>query len=264
VPVKRVAFLPEILNENSGISISADEAWLLNDSGNEVCLYKINKQGKIIRTLKIGLAQNRDWEELCADTAGNLYIADIGNNHNKRGDLCIYKIANPDKHNKDSVIAERIGFFYPEQEHFPPSTNQLYYDAEAMIALGDSLYIFTKNRTRPNDGYVFCYALPQSPGDGIAARKCGTYRLRQRGFLWSITGAAISPDNKTLLLLSMTKLHRFRNFEDANFFSAKNIKHYSLPFSQKEAIGFIDNKIFLLSDEKSRLGKAKLYRSRLR
>jgi hypothetical protein len=133
-----------------------------------------------------------------------------------------------------------------------------------MIALGDSLYIFTKNRTRPNDGYIFCYALPQSPGDAIAARKCGTYRLGQRSFLNSITGATISPDNKTLLLLSMTRLHRFSNFEGSNFFAAQKIRHYRLPFSQKEAIDFIDDKNFLLSDEKSRLGKAKLYHSRLR
>jgi hypothetical protein len=264
IPLKKLAKLPEILNENSGIIAVKDGIWLLNDSGNEANLYKTDFEGKIVRKLVISNATNIDWEELCADSSGNFYLADIGNNANRRKDLCIYKIENPELHYRESTFAEKIQFYYPEQETFPPLPYELYYDAEAMIALGNSLYIFTKNRSRPNDGYILCYQLPQNPGKDIAAKYINSFRLKQRGFIYSITAAAISPDKKTLVLMAMGKLHIFSEFQSPNFFGSKKVKHHLLPFTQKESISFFNKNTLLISDEKSPLGKARLYKIKIK
>ncbi len=263
LPLKKIAKLPEILNENSGMIAVEDGIWFLNDSGNEPNLYKTDFSGKIIRKLVISNATNIDWEELCADSSSNFYIADIGNNANTRKNLCIYKISNPDLISVDSTFAEKIEFYYPEQKSFPPLPNERCFDAEAMIAFGDSLYIFTKNRSRPNDGNISCYRLPKVPGS-FTAIKHGQYKLKQIGFIHSITAAAISPDKKTLVLLAMGKLHIFSEFQSPNFFGAKKVKHRLLPFTQKESISFFNENTLIISDEKSPLGPSRLYRLKLK
>ena len=83
--------------------------------------------------------------------------------------------------------------------------------------------------------------------------------IKPHSFLQSITGAAISPDGKKLALLSMTRLYILHHFKGTNFFQAKVKKVYKLPFTQKEAIDFIDNRSILISDEKSPFGKPHLY-----
>ena len=88
-----VAKLPKAIKENSGIAYFQDnKAWFIEDHGNKDEIYQIDFNGKILKELKIKHAKNNDWEDLAQDPNGNIYIADIGNNNNKRKDLIIYKI----------------------------------------------------------------------------------------------------------------------------------------------------------------------------
>lgn len=264
LPLKKVGILTAELHENSGMIVTNNGIWFISDSGNPAMLYKTGFDTKIQRRLLISNAQNIDWEAVCTDKNGNFYIGDIGNNSNLRKNLCIYKIPNPDSFKGDSIKAEKLLFFYPEQREFPPAAKQKYYDAEAMIAFGDSLYIFTKNRSRPNDGNIFCYSLPNQFGakDSIKAQLSGLYRIKHKNFLNAITAATLTVDEKILVLLSMRKLYIFSDFEKGRFFDTKKVKTYRLRFTQKEAMGFSNDRTLYISDEKSILGNSKLYRSR--
>lgn len=261
-PLKRIAFLPESLNENSGMLIEGEELWLHNDSGDEPVLYGFSPNRKDLRLLQIKKAQNIDWEDLARDQSGNIYIGDCGNNRNQRKNLCIYKIAAPSP--QDSLaIAKKIEFHYPDQKTFPPKPDFLHFDVEAMIALGDSLYLFTKNRTKPNNGYIKLYRLPQKAGNYTAVLQ-DSFKVKRGRFRKSITSAALSADGTTLALLSMGRLRIFKDFEGADFFNAKIQREYKLWFTQKEAIAFKTDEILYISDEQSPLGRAKLYQLRLK
>ena len=84
--------LPSQLNEISGIEIINDTIFVaINDSGNEPILFLLNKEAKILKTVKINGAENNDWEDLAADEE-HIYIGDFGNNLNKRKELIIYKV----------------------------------------------------------------------------------------------------------------------------------------------------------------------------
>ena len=257
-PLKKLADLPLAFKENSGIIYTDGHIWLHNDSGDQPFLYKLNLEGELIRSLKIENAKNIDWEDIAQDKAGNVYIGDFGNNYNARKNLCIYKIPNPDTVVADVVSAEKILFSYPDQLAIPPAANHKHFDLEAMIAFKDSLYLFSKNRTQPNNGWTKCYRLPKDSGTYIATL-VDSMEIKPHSFLQSITGAAISPDGKKLALLSMTRLYILHHFKGTNFFQAKVKKVYKLPFTQKEAIDFIDNRSILISDEKSPFGKPHLY-----
>lgn len=156
--------LPESLKEISGLE-KLDENTLLavNDGGNSNELFVLSTKGKLLRRVVVSNAKNEDWEDLARDD-NYLYIADIGNNLNKRKDLCIYKVSLDQIRSKDTVRAEKISFSYEEQTGFPPEKTDKYYDAEALICLNDKLYILTKTNNEPWTGKSIIYEVPITAG----------------------------------------------------------------------------------------------------
>ena len=113
--------LPKKLDENSGIVQMKDStAWFIQDGGNSDKLYKVGFNGKLLQELQVKNSKNKDWEDLAADSKGNVYIGDFGNNNSTRKDLVIYKVPNPEVEKGDKIDAKKIKFNYPDQEKFPP------------------------------------------------------------------------------------------------------------------------------------------------
>ena len=142
-----IAFLPNPVIETSGLIFLNDKLITHNDSGNEPALFELDTvSGEITRKVIIRNATNVDWEDICYDDT-YIYIGDIGNNSGSRTDLKIYRVSitNYLDAANDTVSADTIQFNYSDQSDFTPGSNQTNFDAEALISLGDSLYIFTKN-----------------------------------------------------------------------------------------------------------------------
>ncbi|MGS2739800.1 hypothetical protein [Sinomicrobium sp. M5D2P17] len=249
--LKPLARLPKELKENSGIEIIERDStiWSINDSGNKDHIYQVGFDGKMRRELKLKKAKNTDWEEITKDKDNNLYIGDFGNNSNKRKDLTIYKIPNPNTIEGKEIEAEKITFYYPEQKSFPPKAKHRYYDAEAFFFLNGYFYLFTKNRTSPFDGVSFLYKVPARKGHH-KAELIGKYIFCTDDEGCRITAATISPDEKTVALLGYDKVWLFSGFTDDNFFHADIKEVVELGHSsQKEGLCFMDNHTLLISDE---------------
>ena len=92
--IEVVTALPNEIKESSACEISnaSDLVWTIEDQGNENLLFGFNKNGELIRKIRITNIENNDWEDLSSDDQGNLYIGDFGNNDNERQNLAIYKI----------------------------------------------------------------------------------------------------------------------------------------------------------------------------
>jgi hypothetical protein len=168
IEIEPVCKLPKELNENSGMAAWGDTLlWLVNDSGNDPVLYAIDTSCTIVKKFWVANAENFDWEDLATDKEGNLYIADIGNNSNKRQTLVIYKIPKSELLSfSDTITPEfSICFFYSDQIEFPPVKERRYFDAEALFHFNDSLTLITKNRTNPFDGKALMYRIPPMPGN---------------------------------------------------------------------------------------------------
>ena len=94
--------ISEQLDEISGIAVGSDGLfWVHNDSGDAPVLYGINKKGEMLFSSSIEGAQAVDWEELAthraADGSLTLYIADLGDNKERRKDPQIYVVKEPEK-----------------------------------------------------------------------------------------------------------------------------------------------------------------------
>lgn len=122
-------------------------------------------KGKVIHLVEVTGAKNNDWEDITSDGKGHIYIADIGNNNNSRKKLHIYKIPTWNLLKKKEVEAEEIEFTYAEQTEYPADEKDMHFDGEALAYYKDSLYIFTKCRTKPFDGKSFVYAVSTNPGN---------------------------------------------------------------------------------------------------
>src|SRR5262245_60231493 len=130
VPVAHVQIAD--LKESSGIVASRRHPgvfWSHNDSGDAARLFAFRRDGSAVRAsgdtaytgIGIDTANNRDWEDITTDDAGQLYVGDTGNNGNARDDLAIYVVPEPDPATATrATVARRIAYAYPDQTAFPP------------------------------------------------------------------------------------------------------------------------------------------------
>ena len=241
--------LPNKLGENSGIVTLKDSTlWLIEDRGNADDIYKVDFKGNLLKNLNLTNAKNHDWEDLAKDKEGNIYIGDFGNNSNKRKDLVIYKIPNPEFETGKKIDAEKIKFRYPDQKDFPPIVAELNYDAEAFFYHKDFLYVITKNRTIPFSGEAFIYKIPAIPGEH-PANLVGKFITCKQDVICQVTAADISPDGSAIALLGYGNLWIFTDFKWDDFSKGK-MKTINLGVTtQLESICFINNETLLLSDE---------------
>jgi len=264
IQVKTVAKLPKQLWESSGLVSGVNNSvWTHNDSGGQAVLYKLDSVGSIVRQVHISGVENADWEDLANDYNGFVYIADIGNNCNCRKNLKIYKIPHPDSLNVDSIAPTIISYSYEDQKEFPPKESQLNFDAESLIAYNDSIFIFTKNWTKPYSKYTYVYALPNVVGEHIATLKDSIYLKRTHRYKSWITSASRHPNKDLVVLLSHKKAWLISNFRLRNKFDVRRTKVTGI-YSQKEAIAFDMNGNIWISNEKFKFLKSKLKKGSLK
>ena len=253
--------LPKKIKESSGVEviINSELIWTIQDSGNKPELFGLNNEGKISQICTIKEVENIDWEDLTADSHGNLYIGDFGNNENERRDLCIYKISAADLIKKEVSFSNKISFYYPEQKSFPPKKSSRVFDVEAFFIFENNFYLFTKNRSSKFDGTCELYRVANKPGNH-PAELLSRFKTCENFNHCAITSADISPDGKTIALLSSDHVWLFSDFKGVDFFNGK-IENIQLPnYTQKEGICFLDNTTLYITDEKDKHTGGKLYK----
>jgi hypothetical protein len=243
--VSKAIKMPLVVNEGSGLVRSAKDStfWTLNDGGGKTELYEVDRKGNTISTLSIPNTQNIDWEDLSRDDKGNLFIGDFGNNGNERKSCIIYKFP---ENQPDSL--RKITFHYADQERFPPEKKAQNFDCEAFFALGDSLYLFSKNR---GDKQVKLYSLPSRTGE---------YALLPQDQIFiktMVTGAALSPDKQTFALLTYGKVFLF-GIENQHVNFKKPLKCFKFAHKQTEAITFLTNETMMISNEQGEMFEVRI------
>lgn len=248
---KKLLSVASNLGEISGIEFDKDgNLWAINDSGNSTEIHQIDSTGHIYRSVEITNAKNIDWEDLTQDDFGHFFIGDFGNNSNKRRDLTIYKIENPIDLKSTETEAEIIRFKFGDQDLGNNNDSIKNFDMEAFIFYRGRLYLFTKNRTKPFDGYTNLYRM-EDYASNQKAQKVSRFKTCKAGkYQCWITGAAISPNRKTLALLGSNRIWIFKNWKGDDFFSGE-VSDIDLGLiTQKEAITFMNDSLLVIADEK--------------
>ena len=263
--IEVVTALPNEIKESSACEISkaSDLVWTIEDQGNENLLFGFNKNGELIRKIRISNVENNDWEDLSSDDKGNLYIGDFGNNDNERQNLAIYKINAADLNKEEAEASEIVQFYYPEQKDFPPKKKDKVFDVESFLVFNNQFYLFTKNRSSDFDGTTSIYRVENNSQTKLPAKKLSEFVTCDNFNHCAVTSAAISPDKKKVALLSSDKVWIFTDFKGDDFFSG-NTKTIELEnFTQKEGLCFETNESVLITDEAEKKGESFLYRLKL-
>lgn len=238
------------LKETSGVIYFRKHIWTFNDSGGKPEIYKIDREtGKVIQTVIIENAENRDWEDITQDKK-YIYIGDFGNNLGNRQDLKIYKIMKKPiaLKKKTKVTSEIIEFSYNDQQSFDVKNRNHNFDCESMISFDDSLIIFTKNW---EDGKTRMYKLPKAPGQ-YKLDYVSSYNVNGLA-----TGADYNKDNNILVIIGYKDrqpfVFNFENF-DGNTMDRGNIYRIEFPRiknSQTEGISWFDKETIIFTSEKT-------------
>lgn len=255
-----VTELSDSLKETSGLLRINQRVITHNDSGNAPELYEVDTlNGTILRKVVLENTINVDWEDITSDDQ-YIYIGDFGNNSGARTDLKIYKISIQDYLNtpNDSVSTEIIQFSYADQIDFSPSPFATNFDAEALISIDDSLYIFTKNWI---DNHSNIYAISKTPGN-YSVNKIDS--VNPQGY---ITGADYNTSTNTILLSGYTFSSAFLikiSAFSGNDFSNGTLSRYDLTlpsgFSyQTEGISYLNENNLYISSEIGQDGASGLY-----
>ena len=230
------------LSEASGIVIDASGTlWAHNDSGSEPRLFAMDRTGATLGVVEVE-ARNVDWEAIAVgpgpDGAAYLYVADIGDNFERRRHVTLYRFPVPST--ADGLVAEpeSLDVMYPGGPD----------DAETLVvdrATGDA-FIVTKV---PGSGVV--YEVPATAwGSGtVEAVSVGAVPLPLPDAV--VTGGDVSADGSVVALRTYGDVRLF--LRDAGETIGEAMTHRScsvatLEEAQGESVAF-DGEILLTVGE---------------
>jgi hypothetical protein len=238
--------VPNTIKEASGMVASRSNPgslWVHEDSGTPAQILLITTAGSLVKVVVIDGAVNIDWEDMSLgkgpDPSLNyLYLGDVGDNSLNRTDCAIYRLAEPSSTTDTVRIFDKIRFRYPDGHH----------DAEAILVEDNTkdIYIITKS-----DNPSAIYKLPY-PHDSTAVNQAVlSGKLRFGG----VTGAAMSPDNREILIKTYPALNYFVRVAGESIEKGLQTSPVSLLYQiqpQGEAISFAaDNSGFYMLSEKA-------------
>jgi hypothetical protein len=217
IPTTFRAAMSSAIPESSGLVYTNGKLWTHNDSGNPSTFFSIDTaNGNTLQTVTVDNFPNTDWEDITADS-NYIYLSDCGNNNGDRTDLKILKIAKSDIGSSASVHlnAQAISVAYSDQTVFTNSSTHNY-DCESVISIGNTLYLFTKDR---GDLQTRVYRVPKTPGT-YTISPYTSYNVNGL-----ICGADYDPIKKEVALVGYFKGHLnsfmwiLNDFQNDSFFS---------------------------------------------
>lgn len=255
------------LAESSGAAPSRRRGvyWTHNDSGDDPVLYATDTLGRDLGFVRVTGARAVDWEDLaaapCGERAGTcLYVADTGDNRRHRQRVVIYRLEEPEPPGgrgdtaRTAAVIDSIVLRYPDRPH----------DAEALAVMPNGwLLLVTKELLGPPLVYRARRADAREPQtlDSLGPLPVATNPILGR----LVTGAAVSPDGRLLVVRTYVSLHVFAIEADARLVALGQPRGIPIPVveSQGEAVTFDGDRTLVLTSERGTTGHAVLTRLRL-
>ncbi|MEK7702605.1 MAG: hypothetical protein AAB317_01405 [Nitrospirota bacterium] len=233
------------INESSGLVKSRQYPgifWTHNDSGDAPRIFAIRDDGTWVAEVKVDGALHSDWEDIAIADDGTLYICDIGDNLKRRHDLVIYQIREPNpKKDKVVKVTRKTSFRYQSAaDALPQNKKSVHFDAEACFFASGNLYILTKH-----DFHTELYRMDLSQSEGeIVAERISKLAIPGR-----VTAADVTPDGKTLAVLTYMGVHVFEKPKENDNYLAGAHQMFEQFFGQSEAIAFDGSDIIITNEE---------------
>lgn len=197
---------PEVLPELSGLAASARHPgifWAHNDSGNAFEVFAIEPSGQVRARVKLTGASPKDVEDIAVGPCGPgdsrpcLWLGDIGDNFERRDQVRLFRLPEPEQLADASLSVEALPFTYPDGPH----------DAEALVVDRTGRpAVLTK--VRGSLGQLFALD-GLKPGTVGKATLLGVLKAPQ-GLDERTTAADLHPSGERLLIRTYTRAWEVR------------------------------------------------------
>ena len=242
------------VDESSGVAVSRRSPavlWTHNDSGDGPYVYATDTTGAPRGTFIVTGARNVDWEDIALGPCGTgtcLYIADSGDNRDRRRSVVVYRVPEPEVPGSQPILerptarAQAVTLRYPDASH----------DVEAMwVAQNQDVHLVTKGLSGPVRHYRVPAAAWASSGP-VTAELLEQVPIRVKSRLDRVTGAGLSPDGRTVAV---------RTYAAVYFFHAATSGRLELPAEpvacdvrhlgvQGEGVSWLDGSRLVLTSER--------------
>lgn len=205
---RQTGTVPAELGELSGLAASTRHEgifWAHNDSDNAFRVYALEDSGKIRATMTLTGAKPTDLEDIAvgpceprAEAPPCLYLADTGDNFQRRKEVRLFRLPEPEQLADATLPVETLAFTYPDGPH---NVESLVIDARS-----GQLAVITKTPESLGDVYSLEGLGPSVTGKAV---KLGTLRAPQDVDRLT-TGAALDPSGERLLLRTYTRAWEVR------------------------------------------------------
>ncbi|MFP4624298.1 MAG: hypothetical protein ACLFRX_09000 [Gemmatimonadota bacterium] len=241
-PVSLETALPAALVETSGVAASHSHPgvfWTHNDSGGDPLVFAVDSAGRLLATVRLRGATNRDWEDIAVgpcDPGGPscLWIAETGDNDEKYPHAAVYRIPEPAPDDA-AVDADIFRFQYPGGAR----------DAEAMFVTDAGVYVISKGRSHA----IELFRLPPPYQADATVPLARLQRLAPPPTSVSAQVTAAANDGTHAVLRTYSGLHFFT-------IEADTLRPYGTPADgvapsqpQGEGVDFLDGGRFVLTSE---------------
>ncbi|MDT8340108.1 MAG: hypothetical protein RQ751_01230 [Longimicrobiales bacterium] len=236
--------LPGALDESSGAAWSGRDGgvfWTVNDGG-QGDLFAVDTTGALLARIETEGSRLRDVEDLAGAPCPPgycLYLADTGDNDERRDQVALHRLAEPDL---DDDQVERTAF----PMRFPDGPR----DVEALIVLpGERVFLVTKGRAHPPTVYRY-----PGPLTADSVRTLEALSVIGRGpstFMGRITGASHVPGTADQVLIRSYESLTLYRLSDAGLESlpGSRLSLTSLEEAQGEAVAADGSGRVLLTSE---------------
>jgi len=184
------------VNESSGLAASGLAAGVFfthNDSGDTARFFRFDRKGSVDATYSLKGAIAVDWEDMAratVDGTSYLYLADVGDNAERRETVTIYRVEEPTTDGTQTIEKyQTYALKYPDRPH----------NCEALFVTSNGdMWVVTKNAGGVSK--VFVQKKPAASG-AYTFLHVADIEIDTGGFGGKlVTAADVSPDGKYVVL----------------------------------------------------------------
>ena len=243
------------LRESSGVAVSRRQPgilWTHNDSGDNARIFATNLRGADLGEFAVRGAEAVDWEDIAVGPCPHidegescLYIADTGDNEERRRRAAIYIVPEPNvpagggRSDERTDRARRLRIRYPDKPR----------DVEALaVTPAGDVILVSKGRGGP----VIVYSIPadETDRDSVTVAILDTLPIDAGRNLGSmVTGAAVSTGGGRFVVRTYTQLHFFSRQPDGKWELDGPPCWLGTRQAQGEAVDFLDEESVVLTSE---------------
>ena len=249
-PIRR-GELPAVLDEASGLTSSRwsdDRIWAHNDSGDSARLFALDRSGKLLATVVLEGAKSKDWEDIargpCAPgeaARSCLYVADMGDNKEKRDDVRFYRFAEPESLAAEMTVTafETMELRYPVG---PLNAEAMWVDEQARVVILSK----EENRTR-------IFVAPFAAGGPVTATLVGERKLEGGNLFMAelVTAADYDASRRRVAFRTYRNAYEWRLPAGAGAEALGGLTPEALPLAlepQGEAIAYLPGGLVTTSE----------------